>query len=100
VGQTIGDAASEVAYRGRDAVDSVGSQLDQFMQAGPLAVAAVAAGAGALVGALVPSSQAERKVLAEPAQKVAGSVRDDVSTAMDRVEEKVDDVQERVPTSY
>jgi len=99
VGQTVGDAASEVAYRGREAVGTVGSQLDQFMQAGPLAVAAVAAGAGALVGALVPSTQVEREKLAEPAQKVAGSVRDNVSTAMDKVEEQADQVQERVTTS-
>jgi len=99
VGQTVGDAASEVAFRGREAVGTVGSQLDQFMQAGPLAVAAVAAGAGALVGALVPSTQVEREKLAEPAQKVAGSVRDNVSTAMDKVEEQADQVQERVTTS-
>jgi len=99
VGQTVGDAASEVAYRGREAVDTVGSQLDQFMQAGPLAVAAVAAGAGALVGALVPSTPVEREKLAEPAQKVAGSVRDNVSTVMDKVEEQADQVQERVTTS-
>ena len=99
VGQTVGDAAGEVAYRGREAVGTVGSQLDQFMQAGPLAVAAVAAGAGALVGALVPSTHAEREKLAEPAQKVAGSVRDNVSTAMDKVEEQADQVQERVTSS-
>ena len=99
VGQTVGDAAGEVAYRGREAVDTVGSQLDQFMQAGPLAVAAVAAGAGALVGALMPSTQVEREKLGEPAQKVAGTVRDNVSTAMDKVEEQADKVEQKVTGS-
>jgi hypothetical protein len=99
-GQAVGDAAGEMAYRGREAVGTVGSQLEQAMQAGPLAVAAVAAGAGALVGALMPSTEVERQKLAEPAQKVAETVRDSVSTAMGRVEEHADNVQEKVTTNY
>ncbi|MEP6681182.1 MAG: DUF3618 domain-containing protein [Chloroflexota bacterium] len=100
VGRTVGNAADEVAYRSRDAVDTVGSQLDQVMQASPLALAAVAAGAGALVGALIPATEAERQVLAEPAQKVAGTVRDNVSTAMDKVEEQADKIQQKAEIGY
>jgi ElaB/YqjD/DUF883 family membrane-anchored ribosome-binding protein len=96
VASTAGDAASQAAQQGRATIDEVGSQLDRMMQASPLALGAVAVGAGALVGALLPDTPQEREMLGDASHQVASTVRDTVSQALDKVEEQADRAEEAV----
>jgi hypothetical protein len=93
---TAGEAVGQVAESGRAAVDEVGWRFERMMEASPLAIGAVAVGAGALVGALVPETSQERGMLGGASQQVASTVRDTVSQAMDKVEEQADKAEEAV----
>jgi uncharacterized protein YjbJ (UPF0337 family) len=93
VGEAAGNAgqlAGEAVEQGRQTAMEVGSQLDRYMQASPLAMGAIAYGVGAVVGALLPETDQEREMLAGPAEQVSGAVRDTVNQAMDAVEGQAD----------
>lgn len=96
VAATTSEAAGQVAETGRAAADEVGWRFERMMETSPLAVGAAAVGAGALVGALIPETPQEREMLGEASQQVAGTVRDTVSQAMDKVEEQADKAEEAV----
>ena len=51
-----------MAQGATQAVDEVGWRLDRFMQANPLAVGAIAVGAGALAGTLIPETPQEQQL--------------------------------------
>ena len=55
------------------AAQEVGWKLENFMQANPIAVGVIAAGAGAVVGSLVPETPQERECSATPAGRSARS---------------------------
>ena len=96
VAATTREAAGQVAQTGRAAADEVGWRFERMMETSPLAIGAAAVGAGALVGALIPETPQERELLGEASQQVAGTVRDTVSQAMDKVEEQADRAEEAV----
>lgn len=96
VASTAGDAAGQVADSGRAAVGEVGWRFERLMDASPLAVGAVAAGAGAVVGALIPETPQEREMLGDASHQVASTVRDTVSQAMGKVEQQADQAEEAV----
>ena len=99
VGEGAQQAVGEVAYRGREAASQVGTQFDRVLQTSPLALGAVALGAGAVVGALVPETQQEREMLGEASQKVGSTVRDTVSEAMSTVEEKASEAEQKIASN-
>lgn len=99
VGEGAQQAAGEVAYRGREAASQLGTQFDRILQSNPLALGAVALGAGAVVGTLVPETQQEREMLGEASQKVGSTVRDSVSDAMSTVEEKAAEAEEKITSN-
>jgi hypothetical protein len=102
VGQTVGDTVGQV---GQTVGSTVGQgveqttwRLERFMDSSPLAVGAIALGAGALVGAVLPETP-EQRALAEPARAVGETVRQAVSDATDRIEESLDKAEQRSTTS-
>lgn len=116
--QGIGDRASDVASGARDAVGDaagqvgetvgqvgqnvgqaagqVGTQLDRVMRANPLAVGAIAIGAGAVIGALVPETQGERQVLGDASRQIGSTVREAVDSAAAQADEALDEADRKV----
>ena len=103
VGGAVGTAAEgaqqvtgEVIDRAGEKAQQVGSTLDGFMQANPLAVGAIAIGAGALIGSIVPETPKEREVLGDASRQVGTVVRDTVDQATTKAEETLDQAEEKV----
>lgn len=120
IGSKVGDAAStvgekasgavgtvaegaqqvggEVVNRAGQAVDEVGWRFERFMQASPLAMGAIAIGAGAVVGSIIPETPQERQVLGDASRQVADTVRQTVDQATSKAEETLDKTEEKVAT--
>ena len=107
VGQNVGGTAGSVAdgaqQVGGEVIDRAGQtvqqvswKFDSFMQANPLAVAAIAAGAGAAIGSLVPETSKEREVLGDASRQVSSAVRDTVEDVTTKAEETMDRAEEKV----
>ena len=96
VKEGAGEAASTVAQGATQAVDEVGWRLDRFMQANPLAVGAIAVGAGALAGTLIPETPQERQVLGDASRQVADTVRQTVDDVATKAEETLDETEQKV----
>jgi hypothetical protein len=107
VGQTVGGAAtavasgaqqatSEVVQRAGATAEEVGWKLDSFMQANPLAMGAIAVGAGAVVGSLLPETDEEREILGDASRQVSAVVRDTVDQATTKAEETFDRAEEEI----
>lgn len=94
----VGEGAGEVIGRAGDTAQEVGWRLERFMQASPLAMAAIAAGAGAVVGAFVPSTPAEKDMLGDASRQVGERIRDTVGEVADKAESSLDEVEEKVST--
>lgn len=99
VGQGAGQVTGEVIERGRQTVQDLGWRLDRFMQASPLAMVAIAAGAGAVFGALVPETEKERQVLGEASHQVGTAVRDTVDQATQKAEQSMDEAEQSLSSS-
>ncbi len=93
VGQTAQSVTGEVVERGQQAAQEVSWRVERFMQASPLAVGAIAIGAGALVGALLPETEHERQVLGDASRQVATTVRDSVDEVGRQAEQAVDEAE-------
>ena len=96
VKEGAGEAASTVAQGATQAVDEVGWRLDRFMQANPLAVGAIAVGAGALAGTLIPETPQEQQLLGDASRQVADTVRQTVDEVATRAEETLDETEQKV----
>lgn len=107
VGQNVGGAVGSVAdgaqqvggqviERAGETAQQVGWKLDSFMQSSPLAMAAIAAGAGAVIGSLVPETAKEREVLGDASRQVTSTVRDTVDDATAKAEETMDRAEEKI----
>ena len=90
------NVGGEVVERGGETVQQVGIRLDTFMKSNPLAVAAIAAGAGAAIGSLVPESSKEREMLGDASRQVTSTVRETVEDVTTKAEETMDRVEEQV----
>ena len=96
VGEGASQVTGEVIQRGRQTVEEVGWRLDRFMQASPLAMGAIALGAGAVVGALVPETPQEQRVLGDASRQVGTAVRDTVGQVTDKAEEQLDKAESQL----
>jgi hypothetical protein len=96
VKEGAGEAASTVAQGATQAVDEVGWRLDRFMQANPLAMGAIAVGAGALAGTLIPETPQEQQLLGDASRQVADTVRQTVDDVATRAEETLDETDQKV----
>jgi Protein of unknown function (DUF3618) len=86
----------EVIDRAGETAQQVGWKLESFMQANPLAVGAIAIGAGALIGSIVPETSKEREVLGDASRQVGTVVRDTVDQATTKAEETLDRAEEKI----
>jgi len=91
-----GDAVSTVAQGATTAVDEVGWRLDNFMQANPLAMGAIAVGAGALAGTIIPETPQEQQFLGDASRQVADTVRQTVDEVATKAEETLDETEQKV----
>ena len=98
VGQNVTGAVGTVAEGAGQAVGEVGWRLDRFMKASPLAMGAIAVGAGAVVGAVLPETQQERQVLGDVSRQVGTTVRDKVDEVSSKAEETLDRTEEKIAT--
>ena len=98
-GETIGQVGQTVGEGAGQAVGQVGFRFDRFMQASPLALGAIAIGAGAVAGALVPETSKEQEMLGDAGQKIGELVRDGVDQATSKAEEALDRTEEKVAAS-
>ena len=89
-------ATGEVIERAGETAQQVGWKLDSFMQANPLAMGAIAIGAGAVVGSVLPETPQERYMLGNASRQVSSAVRDTVEQATAKAEEKLDSAEEKV----
>ena len=103
VGGAVGTAAEgaqqvtgEVIDRAGETAQQVGWRLESFMKANPLAVGAIAVGAGALIGSIVPETPKEREVLGDASRQVGTVVRDTVDQATTKAEETLDRAEEKI----
>ena len=92
VSRTMGDVGENVGQ----GIGQVGGQLDRFMHASPLAMGAIALGAGALVGAILPETRQEREMLSDAGRQIGTVVRDAVDQATTKAEEAMDTAEEKV----
>ena len=107
VGENVAGAVGSVAEgaqqvtgeafdRGRQTAEEVGGQLDRFMKANPLAMGAIALGAGAVVGSLLPETPQEREILGDASRQVGSVVKETVDKASTKADETLDRAQEKV----
>lgn len=96
VGQNVTGAVGSVAEGAGQTAEQVGWRLESFMQASPIAMGAIAAGAGAVVGSLLPETPQEREVLGDASRQVTSAARDAVEQATAKAEETLDDVEDKV----
>lgn len=95
---TAGDAVGTVTDGATEAVGEVGLRLDRFMQASPLAVGAIAVGAGVLAGTILPETQREQELLGDASRQVADTVRQTVDDVATKAEETLDQTELKVDT--
>jgi ElaB/YqjD/DUF883 family membrane-anchored ribosome-binding protein len=94
--ETAQQAAGTAVERAGQTAQEVGWRVDNFMQANPLAVAVIAAGAGAVVGSIVPETEQEREMLGDASRQVSSAVREKVDEATAKAEETLDRAEEQV----
>ena len=93
---TAEEAVGTVTQGGAQAVGEVGSQIDRFMQASPLAVGAIAVGAGVLAGTLLPETRQEQKIMGDASRQAADTVRQAVDDVATKAEETLDETEQKV----
>ena len=99
VANTAGQAVGTVAEGAGQAVNEVSWRLDRFMQASPLAMGAIAIGAGVVAGSIIPETEQEQQLLGDASRQVASTVRDTVDEAANKAEETLDKTEQKVATS-
>jgi hypothetical protein len=109
VGQSVGSAvdtvagsaqqvSSEVMDRAGETAQQVSWKLESFMRASPLAMGAIAVGAGAVIGSLVPETSKEREMLGDASRQVSSAVRDTVDEVTSKAEETLDRAEAEIST--
>jgi hypothetical protein len=96
VTQGAGDAVSTATQGATQAVDEVGLRLDRFMKASPLAVGAIAVGAGVLAGTIIPETPQEQQLLGDASRQVANTVRETVDEVANKAEETLEQTEQKV----
>ncbi|HEX5040387.1 MAG TPA: DUF3618 domain-containing protein [Candidatus Limnocylindria bacterium] len=96
IGHNVGQTAEQVGQNVGQTAGDIGAQLDRFMQASPMAMGAIALGAGAVVGALVPTTPQERELLSDARREIGSTVHDAVDQAATKAEEVLDRTEEKV----
>ena len=96
IGQNVGQTAGQIGQNVGQTAGQIGNELERFMQSSPLAMGAIALGAGAVIGGLVPEMPQERQFLGDAGQKIGEAVRDTVDEATTKAEEQMDRAEEKI----
>lgn len=80
-------SARTMGSRGRQGLSRASHDARDFMEQNPLAVGAIALAAGALIGALLPVTDKEKKLLGDRADRVVSKTRSAAQKTMDSVTE-------------
>jgi hypothetical protein len=96
VREGAGEAVSTVAQGATEAADEVGLRFERFMQASPLAVGAIAVGAGALAGSIIPETPHEQNLLGDASRQVVNTVRETVDEVATKAEETLEQTEQQV----
>ncbi len=96
VREGAGEAVSNVAQGATEAADEVGLRFERFMQASPLAVGAIAVGAGALAGSIIPETPHEQNLLGDASRQVVNTVRETVDEVATKAEETLEQTEQQV----
>lgn len=110
LGETVGGAAGamagtakqatgEVVGRAGDTAQQVGWKLDNFMQANPLAMGAIAVGVGVVAASLLPTSEPERGLLGDASRQVSSTIRDTVQGVTEKAEHIAEEVEISTPSA-
>lgn len=83
----------EAMWRGQVAVDRTKDSFWNTMETNPLALGAVLAIAGAAVGASIPATEYENRLLGETRDRLIGEARTRAQDAVERVQTVVDDTR-------
>jgi hypothetical protein len=96
LGSNIGQTASQMGSNIGDKAGEVGYNFERAMDASPLAMGAIALGAGAVVGALIPETEKEREVLGDAGRQIGDAVKDTVDQAASKAEEALSRTEEKI----
>src|SRR5687768_16578328 len=96
VREGAGEAVSSVAQGATEAADEVSLRFERFMQASPLAVGAIAVGAGALAGSIIPETPHEQNLLGDASRQVVNTVRETVDEVATKAEETLEPTEQQV----
>jgi hypothetical protein len=96
VGSAVGEASESIGHGVGDIGQTIGWRLDRVTQANPLALAAVAVGAGAVVGTILPETSQEQEMLGDASRQVSIAVRDAVDEASTKAEESMDRTEAKI----
>ena len=96
VAKSAQEATGQVADRAGATAEQVGWKLESFMQANPMAMGAIAAGVGAVMGSLLPETDQEREILGDASRQVSAAVSETVEQATAKAEETFDRAQDKV----
>jgi hypothetical protein len=99
IGENIGQTASQVGETIGQTAAQVSWNLDQLMEANPLALGLVALGAGAVIGALVPATPPEREALGAASRQIGTAISDTIDQATQKAEEQLDRAEESMAGS-
>lgn len=95
IGENVGQTAGQIGQNVGQTAGQIGSQLDRFMQSSPIAMAAIALGAGALIGSILPETPQEREMLGDASRQLGNTVRDTVDQAGMKAEQEMDKAEQR-----
>jgi ElaB/YqjD/DUF883 family membrane-anchored ribosome-binding protein len=85
VGDRMSDVPDQLGYR----VQDLSEQARSLIEDSPLAVGAVAVAVGTAIGAAIPSTSTERRMLGPAAQRAIGTAEDKATEALDQAEQRM-----------
>jgi hypothetical protein len=94
-GDRFGEMPDEVSYRARD----LGAQARTLMDDSPLAVGAVALALGTAIGAALPSTRTERRMLGPATERAVDTAERTAKKALADAEQGLRDVEQESRTS-
>jgi hypothetical protein len=85
LGERMGDVPDEMGYRVHDLSEGARNLIEES----PLAVGAVAVAVGTAIGAALPSTSTERRVLGPAAERAIGTAEEKATEALDQAEQRM-----------
>ncbi len=83
----------EAQWRSRMAMDQTRETFRTTLDQNPLALGAVLAAAGAIIGAAIPTTEAENRLMGETRDRLLGEAKDRAVDVVERVQTVVEDTQ-------